>query len=183
MHYFRLQSLLQSIYEKDEKPGKIIIFIETKRRVESISRYIRGFGVKCGTLHGDKSQNERDFVLREFRSDKSNILVATDVAARGLGKLKYFEFGKMGKCVSAPCGKWQKVVWRARRRVSKPLPPPLAQPDTEGRRGWFVRLCSFRISKRERDLRLDIIFTRFLFSFARAEHILCSSNSFTLVAG
>lgn len=82
----RLQSLLQGIYEKDENPGKIIIFIETKRRVESISRYIRGFGVKCGTLHGDKSQNERDFVLREFRTGKSNILVATDVAARGLGK-------------------------------------------------------------------------------------------------
>lgn len=82
----RLQSLLQSIYDKDENPGKIIIFIETKRKVESISRYIRGFGVKCGTLHGDKSQNERDYVLREFRTAKSNILVATDVAARGLGK-------------------------------------------------------------------------------------------------
>lgn len=85
-----MQSLLQSIYEKDENPGKIIIFIETKRRVEQISRYIRGFGVKCGTLHGDKSQNERDFVLREFRTAKSNILVATDVAARGLGKFHYF---------------------------------------------------------------------------------------------
>lgn len=95
LHSFRLQTLLQGIYEKDENPGKIIIFIETKRRVESISRYIRGFGVKCGTLHGDKSQNERDFVLREFRSGKSNILVATDVAARGLGKLKYSNLNEM----------------------------------------------------------------------------------------
>lgn len=37
-------------------------------------------------MHGDKSQQERDYVLREFRNGKSNILVATDVAARGLGK-------------------------------------------------------------------------------------------------
>jgi hypothetical protein len=38
-------------------------------------------------IHGDKSQNERDWVLQEFRSGRAPILVATDVAARGLGKL------------------------------------------------------------------------------------------------
>lgn len=89
MFFFRLQRLLEQIYDTDENPGKIIIFIETKRRVEVVSRYIRSFGVNCGVLHGDKSQTERDFVLREFRSTKSNILVATDVAARGLGELKF----------------------------------------------------------------------------------------------
>lgn len=60
--------------------------METKRRVDHLVRFIRSFGVRCGAIHGDKSQSERDFVLREFRSGKSNILVATDVAARGLGK-------------------------------------------------------------------------------------------------
>lgn len=40
-------------------------------------------------MHGDKSQQERDFVLSEFRTGKSQILVATDVAARGLGKFSY----------------------------------------------------------------------------------------------
>lgn len=77
---------MQEIYETDENPGKIIIFIETKRKVETITRFIRSFGVNCGSLHGDKSQPERDFVLREFRTGKSNILAATDVAARGLGE-------------------------------------------------------------------------------------------------
>ena len=38
-------------------------------------------------IHGDKAQPERDWVLNEFRSGKAPILVATDVAARGLGKL------------------------------------------------------------------------------------------------
>lgn len=84
---YRLKSLLSDIYDTSENPGKIIIFVETKRRVDNLVRFIRSFGVRCGAIHGDKSQSERDFVLREFRSGKSNILVATDVAARGLGKL------------------------------------------------------------------------------------------------
>ncbi|XP_037925929.1 ATP-dependent RNA helicase p62-like isoform X2 [Hermetia illucens] len=80
----KLKDLLSKIYDNPDKPGKIIIFTETKRRVDHISRYIRSFGVRCGAIHGDKSQSERDYVLREFRTGKSNILVATDVAARGL---------------------------------------------------------------------------------------------------
>ncbi|KAH8383720.1 hypothetical protein KR009_010212 [Drosophila setifemur] len=80
----KLKSLLSDIYDTSENPGKIIIFVETKRRVDNLVRFIRSFGVRCGAIHGDKSQSERDFVLREFRSGKSNILVATDVAARGL---------------------------------------------------------------------------------------------------
>ncbi|XP_037955079.1 ATP-dependent RNA helicase p62 isoform X2 [Teleopsis dalmanni] len=80
----KLKDLLSEIYDTSENPGKIIIFVETKRRVDQLVRFIRSFGVRCGAIHGDKSQSERDFVLREFRSGKSNILVATDVAARGL---------------------------------------------------------------------------------------------------
>lgn len=41
------------------------------------------------SMHGDKSQQDRDHVLNEFRNGKSPILVATDVAARGLGKSYY----------------------------------------------------------------------------------------------
>ncbi|KAL5274572.1 DDX17 family protein [Megaselia abdita] len=80
----KLKQLLSHIYDAQDNPGKVIIFSETKRRVDSLSKFIRSFGVRCGAIHGDKSQAERDFVLREFRSGKSNILVATDVAARGL---------------------------------------------------------------------------------------------------
>lgn len=39
-------------------------------------------------IHGNKSQNERDHTLNQFRSGQAHILVATDVAARGLGKLR-----------------------------------------------------------------------------------------------
>lgn len=97
--FCRLKSLLSEIYDTSENPGKIIIFVETKRRVDHLVRFIRSFGVRCGAIHGDKSQSERDFVLREFRSGKSNILVATDVAARGLGKsfwnsLSFYEYNR-----------------------------------------------------------------------------------------
>lgn len=79
----KLKELLSKIYDEAD-PGKLIIFVETKRRVDHLSRFIRSFGVRVGAIHGDKSQSERDFVLKEFRSSRSNILVATDVAARGL---------------------------------------------------------------------------------------------------
>jgi ATP-dependent RNA helicase DDX5/DBP2 len=42
-------------------------------------------------IHGDKSQRERDFVLNKFREDRQAILIATDVASRGLGKQKMFQ--------------------------------------------------------------------------------------------
>nr|CAD7196781.1 unnamed protein product [Timema douglasi] len=79
---FRLTTLLHDI--ACDRNAKTIIFVETKRKVEDITRSIRGFGYPAVCMHGDKSQQDRDYVLREFRNGNSNILVATDVAARGL---------------------------------------------------------------------------------------------------
>lgn len=44
------------------------------------------------SIHGDKAQAERDYVLAEFKSGKSSIMAATDVAARGLGMIIYLNF-------------------------------------------------------------------------------------------
>lgn len=80
-------------YEKEEKlrkvleeigEGKTIVFVETKRKVESITKNIRANGWPAVCMHGDKSQQDRDYVLRQFRNKRGSILVATDVAARGL---------------------------------------------------------------------------------------------------
>lgn len=81
-----MSNLLQEIGNTQEEGAKTIIFVETKKKVENITRNIRRYGWPAVCMHGDKSQQERDYVLREFRSGKSSILVATDVAARGLGK-------------------------------------------------------------------------------------------------
>lgn len=80
----KLSNLLQEIGNNGEPGSKIIIFVETKKKVEGITRLIRRFGWPAVCMHGDKSQQERDYVLREFRNGKASILVATDVAARGL---------------------------------------------------------------------------------------------------
>ncbi|XP_067128367.1 probable ATP-dependent RNA helicase DDX5 isoform X2 [Centruroides vittatus] len=78
----KLFKLLEEI--TNEKENKTIIFAETKRRVDDLTRRMRRDGWPAMCIHGDKSQPERDWVLNEFRTGRSPILVATDVAARGL---------------------------------------------------------------------------------------------------
>lgn len=68
----------------NEQDNKTLIFAETKKKVDELTRRMRRNGWPSICIHGDKSQSERDWVLNEFRSGRSPILVATDVAARGL---------------------------------------------------------------------------------------------------
>lgn len=77
-----------------EKENKTIIFVETKRRCDEITRRMRRDGWPAMGIHGDKSQQERDWVLNEFRYGKAPILIATDVASRGLGQyaIEYHHF-------------------------------------------------------------------------------------------
>uniref|UniRef100_A0A674MH13 RNA helicase n=1 Tax=Takifugu rubripes TaxID=31033 RepID=A0A674MH13_TAKRU len=67
-----------------EKENKTIIFVETKKRCDDLTRRMRRDGWPAMCIHGDKSQPERDWVITEFRSGKAPILIATDVASRGL---------------------------------------------------------------------------------------------------
>ncbi|XP_036335929.1 ATP-dependent RNA helicase dbp2-like [Rhagoletis pomonella] len=78
----KLIKLLSEISAESET--KTIIFVETKKRVDEITRTIGRSGWRVCAIHGDKSQQERDFVLSSFRNGRHSILVATDVAARGL---------------------------------------------------------------------------------------------------
>ena len=78
----RLRQVLGEIM--NERDSKAIVFAETKRRVDAISVFIKKLGFYCLTIHGDKKQQEREWVLSEFKLKPKCILVATDVAARGL---------------------------------------------------------------------------------------------------
>ncbi|XP_055913051.1 uncharacterized protein LOC129946761 [Eupeodes corollae] len=78
----KLIKLLTEISSENET--KTIIFVETKKRVDEITRTISRQGWRACAIHGDKSQQERDYVLASFRNGRQSILVATDVAARGL---------------------------------------------------------------------------------------------------
>jgi hypothetical protein len=63
--------------------GKAIVFTQTKREADEVAASVGGH-LPCGALHGDMSQREREKVLAAFRANKLTVLVATDVAARGL---------------------------------------------------------------------------------------------------
>lgn len=78
----KLVTLLEEIM--GEKENKTIIFCETKRKTDEITRKLRRDGWPAMCIHGDKAQPEREWVLKEFRSGKAPILLATDVASRGL---------------------------------------------------------------------------------------------------
>lgn len=76
-------SALRSLLD-DASGGTSIVFGRTKRGVRNLARKLEGFGYSVGCLQGNMSQNARDRVMEEFRSSKVDILVATNVAARGL---------------------------------------------------------------------------------------------------
>ncbi|OCT63174.1 hypothetical protein XELAEV_18044272mg [Xenopus laevis] len=78
----KLVRLMEEIMS--EKENKTIVFVETKRRCDDLTRRLRRDGWPAMGIHGDKSQQERDWVLNEFKHGKSPILIATDVASRGL---------------------------------------------------------------------------------------------------
>ena len=61
-----------------------LIFCETKDLVQDLTRYRAGRGYKVDSLHGDKTQNERERTMQAFRDKKVKLLVCTDVASRGL---------------------------------------------------------------------------------------------------
>eukprot|EP00850_Spirogloea_muscicola_P011673 SM000073S21449 [mRNA] locus=s73:384536:389136:- [translate_table: standard] len=80
---YEKQRRLEQILRSQEPGAKVIIFCSTKRMCDQLARSIgREFG--AAAIHGDKSQQERDYVLGQFKQGRAPILVATDVAARGL---------------------------------------------------------------------------------------------------
>lgn len=66
------------------KKALTIVFVNTKRMCDDIEYFLREKGFKATAIHGDKTQNVRDRVISDFKTGYFNILLATDVAARGL---------------------------------------------------------------------------------------------------
>jgi len=69
---------------REEGTDKILIFREMKHAVDTLTKDLHKVGFKVGCIHGDKRSRERIRTLELFKKDQINILIATDVAARGL---------------------------------------------------------------------------------------------------
>lgn len=65
-------------------PGRALIFCNTKRMVDELTEHLKARGYEVEGLHGDLTQGQRDTVMNLFRGGRINILIATDVAARGI---------------------------------------------------------------------------------------------------
>ncbi|MCF8237587.1 MAG: DEAD/DEAH box helicase [Saprospiraceae bacterium] len=75
--------MLEDLLHKPEME-KVLVFLETKHRVDKLTTKLVRSGFKAQQIHGNKSQSQRQRALESFRSGRSSILVATDVASRGL---------------------------------------------------------------------------------------------------
>jgi ATP-dependent RNA helicase DeaD len=74
----------QLMSELEQRKGSIIIFVKTKHGADRLAKKMGGEDHRAAAIHGDLQQRKRDRVISDFREKKFRILVATDVAARGL---------------------------------------------------------------------------------------------------
>ena len=78
----RKLALLQHLLETGE--GSFLVFARTKRGADRLAKKLYANGAKATAIHGDRTQNQRNMALKGFQSGQYRVLVATDVAARGI---------------------------------------------------------------------------------------------------
>jgi ATP-dependent RNA helicase RhlE len=76
-------ALLVDLLKRPEMDS-VLVFSRTKHGADRIARKLESVNIKCGTLHSNRSQNQRLRALAEFKEGKVRVLVATDIAARGI---------------------------------------------------------------------------------------------------
>jgi len=83
-------NLLNHILKEIPK-DQILVFVRTKHGADRLVRKLKKLGLKAAAIHGNKSQNQRQKTLKNFKTDQIQLLIATDIAARGIdiNKLKY----------------------------------------------------------------------------------------------
>jgi ATP-dependent RNA helicase RhlE len=76
---------------KDSKLDQVLLFSRTKHGADKIVRNLKNKNINCAAIHGDRNQNQRQKALKDFKENKIRLLVATDIAARGIdiSKLRY----------------------------------------------------------------------------------------------
>ncbi len=75
----------------DKQISQVLLFSKTKHGADKITKHLKIMNIRAAAIHGDKGQNQRQKVLQQFKAGEIRVLVATDIAARGIDidKLKY----------------------------------------------------------------------------------------------
>ena len=71
-------------FVKDNPESRIIVFVRTRVRAERVAKAMERVNISSVTIHGEKEQHSRTDVMQKFKNGESNILIATDVSARGI---------------------------------------------------------------------------------------------------
>ncbi len=132
------------VKELDERTGSVIIFVKTKRGADRLARQLNDEKHKSAAIHGDLRQSKRDSILNGFRKERFRIMVATDVAARGIDVphirhvINYdlpqcpedyvHRIGRTGRAGETGCavsfiGRSDRSKWRAIERIMDPNAP------------------------------------------------------------
>jgi ATP-dependent RNA helicase DeaD len=87
-YYFSVQAwdkyrLMRMLMER-ENPDLAIVFCRTKRGAEKLAKKLHADGIECREIHGNLAQNKRERVMKNFRTGKFDVLIATDLASRGI---------------------------------------------------------------------------------------------------
>lgn len=69
---------------KEKKPNKVLLFSGSKMKVKEIAKTLHHMGLSAGEMHSDLDQTQRNHVMHEFRNERVDILVATDIVSRGI---------------------------------------------------------------------------------------------------
>ncbi|KAI9317350.1 P-loop containing nucleoside triphosphate hydrolase protein [Zopfochytrium polystomum] len=85
VEYVKQEAKLVYLLECLQKtPPPTIIFAENKSDVDDIYEYLLVKGIDCAAIHGGKTQEERDFAIKRFKDGRADVMIATDVASKGL---------------------------------------------------------------------------------------------------
>ncbi len=74
--------------EINKRPGSVLVFARTKSRTDRVARFLDSYGVEVNRIHGGRTQGQRNRALAEFKDGTIRVLVATDIAARGIDVTK-----------------------------------------------------------------------------------------------
>ena len=75
--------IIQSLFQ-DQTPERVIVFASSKLKVKEVTKAFMRMKLNVGEMHSDLEQSQRDQIMREFKSGRINILVATDIVSRGI---------------------------------------------------------------------------------------------------
>lgn len=76
-------NIVQHLF-KEKAPDKVILFSGSKQKVKEIAKILKHMGLLAGEMHSDLDQSQRNHVMHEFKNERVNILVATDIVSRGI---------------------------------------------------------------------------------------------------